>query len=74
MRKDHTSYDDRKVKILALLDVYGVCSAPAMARAMNTTSSNTRHVLLELVEDGTIERHPMAQQCYRRIKKNTPSG
>ena len=73
MVADMRSYADRKKKILDLLDVHGVCSAPAMARAMDTTSSNARYVLLEMVSEGTIERHPMAQQCYR-IKKNTPPG
>ena len=71
--RTHESFADRKQRVLELLDVHGVCSAAAMARAMETGTSNTRHVLLEMVADGTIERHPMAQQCYR-IKKNTPPG
>ena len=68
MNPRHTEYQRRKEMILSLLDRHGVCSAPAMARAMDTSSSNTRYVLLEMVEEGTIERHPMAQQCYRRTK------
>ena len=56
------------------LDIHEVCSGPALAEALDVYPSTMRRKLIQMVAEGAIERHPMAQQCYRRIKKNTPSG